>query len=204
MRQRHTDDQGFSLTEILVTVAIMSVVTMVMVGATIQIYRGTKAIDNTSESRDQLDISFRRLDRELRYAAWTSQTAGQKVGERYYMEYAIPAGCRQLKIENGVLSVADWTLPGTTPGTPVPLVSGVTVVSGVDPFTISPAGTKTYTSASPGTGMGTDYELEFQQVRLRFMVQAGTVALPFDSVFTAQNISRKSTDSDCKYGRPTS
>jgi prepilin-type N-terminal cleavage/methylation domain-containing protein len=203
MRQQQTDDQGFSLTEILVTLAIMSVVTMVMVGATVQIYRGTKAIDNTSESRDQLDISFRRLDRELRYASWTSATAGQKVGDRYYMEYAISAGCRQLKIENGMLSLAEWTLPGT-PGTPVPLVSGVTVLSGVDPFTISPAGTKTYASASPGTGMGADYELEFQQVRLRFAVQAGTVTLPFDSVFTAQNISRKSTDSDCKYGRPTS
>jgi prepilin-type N-terminal cleavage/methylation domain-containing protein len=203
MRQR-TDDQGFSLIELLVTLGIMSVVTVVMVGATIQIYSGTKAIDNTSEVRDQLDISFRRLDRELRYASWTSPTKDQKVGDRYYMEYAIPAGCRQIKIENGILSLAEWTLPGTTPGTHRPFVNGVTVLSGVAPFTISPAGTKTYASAGPGAGMGADYEIEFQQVRVRFAVKAGTVTLPFDSVFTAQNISRKSTDSDCKYGRPTS
>jgi prepilin-type N-terminal cleavage/methylation domain-containing protein len=203
MRQ-HNDDQGFSLTEIMVTLAIMSVVTAVMVGATIQIYSGTKAIDNTSEARDQLDISFRRVERELRYASWTSPTKDQKVGDRYYMEYVTEKGCRQLKIENGILSLAEWTLPGTTPGPATPLASGVTVISGVDPFTISPAGTKTYASASPGTGMGADYELEFQQVRLRFAVKVGTVTLPFDSTFTAQNTSRKSADSDCKYGRPTS
>ncbi|GAA0479395.1 hypothetical protein Aca07nite_86710 [Actinoplanes capillaceus] len=204
MRQ-HTDDKGFSLVELLVTVALMSVVTLVIVGATVQIYSGTKSIDNTAEVRDQLDNSFRRLDRELRYASWISPQG--KVGDRWFMEYETKTGCRQLKIENGVLSLAEWT-SGTTPGTAAAVASGITLISGVDPFNLLLAGAKPYASASPGTGMGAQYETEFQQVRMRFMVKAGTVALPFESVFTAQNLSRsatgKTSTKECDKGRPTS
>jgi hypothetical protein len=54
--------------------------------------------------------------------------------------------------------------------------------------------------------MGADYELEFQQVRMRFTVEVGTVTLPFDSVFTAQNTNRNTDISadnkECNKGRP--
>lgn len=196
------DDRGFTLIEMLVTTGIMTVVLLAVIAATVELYSGTKQADNTAAARDQLDNSFRRLDRELRYASWVSVPG--KVGERWYLEYALPTGCRQLRLEGGVLYLASWTLPATTPGTPAAIASDVTVDSGVDPFVLYTAGARPFASASPGTaGMGTEYEIEHQQVRLRFTVRVGTVSLPFDSVFTAQNTSRGTSDlNDCSKGRP--
>lgn len=178
-------DGGYSLAEVVVAMAIMSFVALMIVGATTEIYSGTKRIDNTAEARDQLDNSFRRLDRELRYANWVAQP-GQVDGS-WYMEFATPDGCRQLKLGNGVLSLASWPLGSATRGAPMPLASGVRVISASAPFTRHRAGAQPYASASPGTGMGADYQLVFQQVRLFFNVEAGSVTLPFDSTFTAQN-----------------
>jgi prepilin-type N-terminal cleavage/methylation domain-containing protein len=199
--ERADDDQGFSLIELLVTTAIMSIVMLVVVSATVEIYSGTKQIDNTAEAREQLDTSFRRLDRELRYATWAA-SPGQ-VGTAWYLEYALPNGCRQLKYDNGVMSLAGWTSPGT-PGPPAALASGVTLINNASPFILYRAGAQPYASASPGTGMGSDYQISFQQVRLLFNVKVGTITLPFDSVFTALNTDRNtSTLNTCSEGRPT-
>ncbi|MBG0560391.1 PulJ/GspJ family protein [Actinoplanes aureus] len=193
------DDRGFSLIELVVTMAIMSMVTLVIVGATIEIYSGTKRIDNTAEARDQLDNSFRRLDRELRYATWVSDPA--QASGTWYMDYAIPAGCRQLKLTDGVLTLRAWAT-AATPGPAAAIASGVVPINGTTPFIVYRAGAQPYATASPATGMGANYQLDFDQVRLLFNVKIGTVTMPFDSVFTAQNSTRETTTHTCSQGRP--
>ena len=194
-RPRRRDDQGFSLIELLVTTGIMSVVTLIIVAATVDIYSGTKQIDNTAEARDQLDNTFRRLDRELRYAKWVGKEA--QAGGSWTLSFEIPSGCRELGLTGQILTLAAWDPSKATSGTPVPIANGVTLINNAPPFFRYPIGAQPYASASAGTGMGTTYALDFAQVRLLFNVKIGTVTLPFDSVFTAQNTTRDITTSPC-------
>ena len=199
MRRRPAgDDQGFSLMELIVTTAIMSVVTMVTVAATIQIYSGTKRIEQTSVAGDQIDISLVRLERELRYATYISVAGPITTTKRWYLEFAIPpeatgkpVRCRQLKfdVDAKVLTLVGWKL-GAAAGAPATLATGLTVVdSTTPPIAVYDPKTQPYASASPGTiGVGNNFTTKYKMVRLRFKVTNGRVTQPFDSVFTSQNI----------------
>jgi prepilin-type N-terminal cleavage/methylation domain-containing protein len=190
------DDRGFSLVEVMMAMSIMTFVTVVIVGAVTQIYSGTKRVDNVSQARDQLDTSFSRLDKELRYASWVARP-GKGASGNWYVEFATLDGCRQLKLTtDGRLFLTLWAPGATTTDTPMALASGVRVITGTDPFTLLKAGEMPYASASPGAGMGSEYRLVFHQVRLNFDVVAGTITLPFDAIFTAQNteLSTPTTD----------
>jgi len=214
--RRNGDDQGFSLTEIMVSMSILSVVMVVVMGGIVHIYSAVTRTDNSSVARDQLGATFQRLDKELRYAQWVS--APGQVGGRWYLEYAIPTtasgsatgerleGCHQLTYNNGVLTLATWALPGTTPGTATTLATGLTPMAGAPPFTVHAAGAIPYASASPGTaGVGRNFAPEHAQVRFRFNSTQGRLSLPYDVVFTAQNTSRNTSAlNDCSKGRPAS
>ncbi|MBO3735906.1 PulJ/GspJ family protein [Actinoplanes flavus] len=216
MRDRRTGgEDGFSLVEILITTAIMAVVMAAVTTATIEVYSGAKRIEHTSVARDQMDNGFRRLDKELRYATYMSEPGQYHDG--WYMEYALPAPaetpadipCRQLKLDGGVLSLASWVRSGgatQTPGTPAALASGVVLESGVKPFTVYKPGDTPYVKESAGTaGVGTGFGNAYQMTRLRFQVQEGTVTMPFDSVFTSQNMTGEAPpagSTDCGKGRP--
>ncbi|MEV6298996.1 prepilin-type N-terminal cleavage/methylation domain-containing protein [Actinoplanes sp. NPDC051861] len=194
------NDEGFSLMELVITLSIMSVVTLMLVSATVEIYSGTKAIDNTAEARDQLDNSFRRLDRELRYARWIGQVKTAPYRFRYELPKAADgkSQCRELSLAaDGVLSLAAWKDPDATGPTSRPAIaSGVTQISGVAPFAVYYAG-----AAPASAGMGSSYVNDFVQTRLQFTVKVGKVTLPFDSIYTAQNNTDRATavsESDCK------
>ncbi|GLY05560.1 prepilin-type N-terminal cleavage/methylation domain-containing protein [Actinoplanes sp. NBRC 101535] len=213
MRIRHRgDDEGFTLIEMVVTTTIMTFVTLMIVSATTEMYSMSNKTEQQSYAREQIDTSFRRLDSDLRYAIWINTPA--QVGTRWYMEYQRPtrdaAGalvliCRQLKLENGVLSLATWSLPSTTPGTPSTIASEITVTAGVAPFTLYATGSFPYASASPNTaGVGRNFSPERQQVRFRFSAKVGTVTVPLDVVFSALNNTRNTSSiNDCSKGRPT-
>lgn len=195
-------DEGFSLIEIVVAMGILSVVMVTVLGATMQIYSAVNRTENTSFAREQLGNAFRRLDKELRYATWVG--APGQVGGRWYLEYATTAGCRQLVMTGGALTVAGWTLPGTNPGPAATIAGELSLPAGTVPFTVYAPGSKPYASAAPDTAaMGRDYAAEHTQVRLRFNATVGRVTLPFDTVFTAQNTDRNTpTVNGCSDGRP--
>lgn len=206
MRRRpdlHRDD-GFSLIELMVTMTIMSVVLVVVIGAIAQIYSAVTLTEATAVGREQLGNAFRRLDKELRYASWIAKPG--QVGTRWYVEYALPTGCRQLKYDAGVITLAGWTLPSTTPGTPTTLATDLSLITGVAPFALYLAGTVPYASAAAGvSGVGRNFAPEHAQFRLQFNAAVGRVTLPFDDIFTAQNTTRlTSLLNDCSKGRPTS
>ncbi|GAA1604733.1 prepilin-type N-terminal cleavage/methylation domain-containing protein [Actinoplanes couchii] len=210
--RRLTDDRGFSLIEVMMTATIMTFVLAIALTGIVQFYSDTNRTQQTSEARDQLDISFRRLDRELRYATWVSVPG--KVGTRWYTEYALPddtAGkspCRQIILNNGQLILATWDLPATAPTSQTVLATDVTANTTTGPVTVYKPGDSPYATASAGVaGVGVAYQPQFQQVRLRFSVTVGKVALPFDSIFTAQNIDTEASKiliNSCSAGRPTS
>ncbi|WP_250029561.1 PulJ/GspJ family protein [Paractinoplanes maris] len=208
--RRSRDDSGFTLIELLVGMGLMAVVLVIVLSGLVEVYSNVNRADTLGVARDQLSNSFRRLDKELRYASWLS-VPGQVSGA-WYMEYATAGGCRQLVLKNGVLTETSWTLPGTTPGTPTTLGTDLTPTGTIAPFTVYLANSLPYASASPGTaGVGNDYQLAHSQVRLRVTGQVGTTKLPLDVLFTAQNTNAsnvfadngKLTENDCSKARPT-
>jgi hypothetical protein len=197
-------DQGFSLIDVIVATSIMSVVMVMVTGAIIEIYSNVDRIDSVSAARDQIGNSFRRLDKELRYATWVS-TPG-KVGDAWYVEFATDTNCQQLVFADGKLTRSTWTSsPTPAVGPAIPIAGELTLTGTTPPFTVYAPGDKPYASAGPNvSGVGRGYELEHTQVRLRFSGTVGTTSLPLDMLFTAQNTNRNtSAVSDCRYGRPT-
>lgn len=218
--RRRREDEGYSLVEVMVAASLMAVVTAVTLTAIIQIYSGVNRAEETVTVRDRIDVSFRRLDKELRYATWISNA--KAVNGRWYFEYALPPvpdsnnilqyPCRQVVLNNGVLTMASWNQPSTTPGTPFILAEGVTADATKGPVEIYMPEDKPYALAgSNPVGVGKAFEAQYVQIRLRFTVNSGKVSLPFDSIYTTQNIDRDlakriasgTLTSDCSKGRPT-
>ncbi len=197
-----TGDEGFSLIDIIVATAIMSFVMVIVTGAITEVYSDVNRTDGLAAARDQVGNSFRRLDKELRYATWVN-TPG-KVGDAWYVEYATNTNCQQLKFLNGALTRSVWTLPSTTPGTALTIAGDLAQTGAIAPFTVYEPGDQPYASATPNvSGVGRSYELEHSQIRLRFSGKVGTTELPLDVLFTAQNTNRNTpTLNDCSKGRP--
>ncbi|GAB2578392.1 hypothetical protein Aab01nite_09700 [Paractinoplanes abujensis] len=210
-REREPGDSGVTLVELLVGMGLLSVVLVVAMGGLVEIYSNVNRVDTTANARDQLTNSFRRLDKELRYANWVS-TPGL-VGGTWYLEYATSLGCRQLALKNGVLTTASWVLPSTTPGPPTAIAANLAQTGTTPPFTVYLPNSTPYASASPNvSGVGRDYQLAYTQVRLRFTGKVGVTSLPLDVLFTAQNTNAsnvfsdagKLVDNDCGKARPAS
>jgi len=141
-------DQGFTLIDIIVATSIMAVIMVIVTGGILEVYSDVNKTDGISTARDQVGNSFRRLDKELRYATWVA-TPGQ-VNGAWYLEWATPVNCQQLVFQNGVLTKLVWTLPGVTPGSPQTIASDLAQTGTTPPFTVYLPGNKPYASASPG------------------------------------------------------
>jgi Tfp pilus assembly protein PilW len=206
------DDAGYSLMDLLVAMSVMSILMVVVIGAVAEIYSNVTRTEGTSFAREEIGNSFRRLDKELRYATWIS-TPG-KVGPSWYLEYGVPSTgsvadyCRQLKFDvgNGVLTLAKWDPTGgakpTAAGT---IATDLTLVTGAAPFTLIAPNSTIYSSIGPAAaGVGKAFAPDYYQVRFLFNATFGKVSLREDVTFTAQNTSGSSTTtSDCSDGRPT-
>jgi hypothetical protein len=127
-------DQGFSLIDVIVATSIMSVVMVMVTGAIIEIYSNVDRIDSVSAARDQIGNSFRRLDKELRYATWVS-TPG-KVGDAWYVEFATDTNCQQLVFADGKLTRSTWTSsPTPAVGPAIPIAGELTLTGTTPPIT---------------------------------------------------------------------
>lgn len=199
---RRTDDHGFSLIEVLVTTSIMSVVMVMATGAILEIYSDVQRTEGITTAQDQLGNSFRRLDKELRYANWVSPEG--KVDDTWYLEWSTLSDCRQLVFKDGVLRQQTWSRTDTPSGSFTTIATDLTEIEGIAPFTRYIPGDRPYASVSPNTsGVGANYELEHAQVRLRFNSKVGATTLPVDVLFTARNTNRNTPElNDCSNGRP--
>jgi prepilin-type N-terminal cleavage/methylation domain-containing protein len=205
-RRSGPHDHGFTLVEMVVSMAIMSVVMSVVIAGIAQIYSATNRVDTASYNRSQATIAFRRLDAEMRYATWITPKP-DLVGTRWYAEYAVPDGCRQLKLDTstGVLTLASWPITSTTPANPVALASNVTVIPGFRPFQTYTIGSAPFATASTDTlAIGKGYAPQFTQLRVQVNIVTGATTTPLDSLFTAENSTTNVTSSTCSKGRPTS
>jgi hypothetical protein len=120
-------DDGITLLELTVAMTIMSFFTAMFTAAVVQMYGVLDRGDATTTVQAQLNITFLRLDREIRYAAGITP-AGRGTGGEWYVEYLnrTTLTCGQLRLHRASgdltssLQLRSWPTPAdlTTPGTP--------------------------------------------------------------------------------------
>lgn len=193
-------DAGTTVFELILVMAVMSVVMAVFTASVLQVYRTASGTSSRAGVNSQLRTAFQRLDKEIRYASWIA-TPG-KVGTTWYVEFADHAGgCGQLRLDTttGVLLLVRWT-PGSPPGagpTGQAVASGLTVDNAVAPFVGQAAGT-TVTGAG-----GVTFTPDYYLLRIRLTASAGGTVANLDDTFTALNTSRLTpTTNACQEGRP--
>ncbi|UQU63879.1 hypothetical protein COUCH_33640 [Couchioplanes caeruleus] len=219
MTRRRTDDAGASLAELLVTLAVMSVVMVLFTGAIVQIYRTVNATEALSDSQNELSRAFQRFDRELRYASWIADPSNQDATSTgpWYVEFAgpDPTTCFQLQLmpgaqNKGVLRLLTWTrgapLPAGTPGQTI--ASQVDTTAARRPFFEKQAyGATPYASptATPSGGpVGTGFQSVFQRLRIKLTTRSGAGTAQIDTTFTALNTTKDTpAGNGCSEGRPT-
>jgi len=141
------DDDGFSLTEILVSMSITSIVGAIFTTGILQIYRTASAAEADSVTQQQLSQALVRLDLSLRYA-YSIGTVHKENGFPY-VEYLARAEdgtsgyvqrCMQLRLAGTdpdlTLQSRYWnkTASAAQPSAWVPLASQLTMVAGTEPF----------------------------------------------------------------------
>jgi prepilin-type N-terminal cleavage/methylation domain-containing protein len=174
-------DEGFSLIEVMVGSAIMSVVMAIATSGFVTMFRATDRAEASALTQTSLTASFARLDRDLRYA-FRVNAPGAADGF-YFVDYVIPDAdnvqqCVRLSLplDGGTLSRHQWPQastsadPAATVGT---VATGVQpAAAGTNPFTLTPAGSGSSNfdrlgvalSSSVGlTGLGRTrtYDLQF-------------------------------------------
>lgn len=182
-------DRGTSLVELLISMAIFSIVLVVFMGAVATMAKSTVKSEARSDSADQLRNVFLRMDKEVRYASDinTPATANGAV----YLEYWVPASagtgesiCVQWRyvIDTDELQRRTWDQ-----GDPDSVGNWITMATRLrnnlasanqQPFTVHRAGTfdgKTYLhqrlDVYLSSGMGTDDDSRGSQLDVRFVAQ---------------------------------
>lgn len=213
---RRRDDAGVTLVEVMVSMAVMSVVMVIFTGGIMQVFRTTAKSEGISIVQTQLQIAFQRVDKQIRYASWIA--APGKVGSAWYVEFANFDGtqCGQLRLDTaaatggnpddgkGVLSMLTWPADPKVGQPPAAGAPGLIIAQRLlDP---GPAGPfERQDPNAPGTGFTPD----FQRLRITLAAQVGDQqssdsTAQVDTTFTALNTSRNTpADSECSKGRPS-
>ncbi|GAB1689608.1 type II secretion system protein J [Krasilnikovia sp. M28-CT-15] len=213
------DDEGMSLIEVMMSMAIMSVLMVVFTGAILQIYKSNTATDTVSAAQSQVHQAFQRFDKELRYASWIA-TPGQVGTNKWAVEFAgaDSTKCEQLVLDTtalpatgnngrGVLKLVRWTL-GTPPTSTTPRQTlASNIVDQGNPFLPeNPAGMASASpspSPSPSASAGT-FVTSFQRLGINLKIQVANASTTVNTTFTALNTSpNTSTTNGCSEGRAT-
>lgn len=189
MKRRH-DDRGFTMTEIVVTMSVMSVVMAIFTAGVVQMYNTSNKTESLAVSQAQSNTAFLRLDKQIRYASGIS-TPGTSGGAPY-VEYLLAgsgtATCYELRLLDSKLQQRVWTQGGTIANSPWTVLS-----SGVS-------------SSQPFTYLSPDATFNFQRLRLQLTTTYGgnqTLSTAnTDITFTALNTTLgTSSASVCTEGR---
>ena len=151
--------------------------------AIIQIYHSVNSVDSLSAAQTQVDTTFARLDKELRYARGISDPG--TVGGDTYVEYLLGVDsvdtCVELRLHTatGELQRRQWT-KNATPLTPTGWQTLASPVTATTPFTVTAAD-----DSRPTT-------FRYQRLNLRSPrspapARVGAVRRQTDVTFTALN-----------------
>jgi type II secretory pathway pseudopilin PulG len=129
-----------TLLEVVITMAIMSILMSVFTAGAVQMYRSANQAEAMSAAQSQTQLVFERLDREIRYAFGISRE--DPPGGVEYVEYLTTTDgkdtCNQLRLDPATaqLQRRSWTR-GMTPGGWTRIASNVSTPPGSRPFTFT-------------------------------------------------------------------
>src|SRR5450631_3656740 len=123
--QRSRDEQGFSLIELLVSMAIFAVLLSVMMSVIIAMTKSSNKTQSIADAAAQGLRATQALDKELRYAVWinpSTPTAPATISATSIsFEGLTNAGvvqCYQWQLTGGVLKHRSWPSASTTASYP--------------------------------------------------------------------------------------
>ncbi|MFI7541661.1 type II secretion system protein J [Actinoplanes sp. NPDC049599] len=120
-RSRAAGDAGFSLAEVLVSMAVMSIVMAIASSGFYTMFHTSDTAETTAAAQAELQATFNKLDREIRYASRISD--GYADSTTFYIDFVFldDAGanqCVQLSLPKagGTMKRRQWPLQGTPSG----------------------------------------------------------------------------------------
>lgn len=136
-----------TLAELMVTMAVTSVVMALATAGIVGMYRITNRSDVLSGEMTQLQTAFQLLDRSVRYATAISQpNPAASAAGGWYVEWTSTAGtatvCSQLRLNVPSSLLQRRSEPAG--GQPGPWTTVASFLSGTQPFTLQPASTSGY------------------------------------------------------------
>jgi prepilin-type N-terminal cleavage/methylation domain-containing protein len=136
-------DQGVTLVEVVVSMAVLSLVMALATGGFLQLSGTFRATTTIGEAQGQAGRVFQRLDNDVRYAddmrAEAMFPAESTAPSLLYLSTAGAVTCRALTLAGDRLLRRSWS-PGETPGPAEVLAVGVVAVDGVDPMAVGGGG----------------------------------------------------------------
>jgi prepilin-type N-terminal cleavage/methylation domain-containing protein len=192
---RARGDDGFSLSELMISMSIMGVVTVISATGFLQMFKTTDLAETAALTQSSTLASFSKLDRDVRYAYRVNEPYQRTNGD-WSIEYVIPAGngtplCVRLNLPagGGALTRLQWPQPNATP-------------DGYQPSTVALDMVPDNGSSSPFVklaGNSNDSNFDRLEVKLKSsigVVDAGAVR-KFDLQFTALNTVPQTTSLPC-------
>jgi prepilin-type N-terminal cleavage/methylation domain-containing protein len=139
------DDDGVTMTELMVSLMIMAFMMAIFTTGIVQMYAAANKTESMSAAQSQVNLVFLRLDKEVRYSAAISDP--EQVGSRWYVGMLNTTTnverCTALQLDTDTdrLLIFSWNEanPPVAPGWVV-LANNVDAPSGEQPFVLTPAG----------------------------------------------------------------
>jgi type II secretory pathway pseudopilin PulG len=135
-------DEGYSLIEVMMAMVCTSILMTLVTSAVIQIYHSVNSVDAVTAAQTQVDTTFERLDKEVRYARAISDPA--TINGDQYVEYLLNDDavdvCVELRLHNatGELQRRQW-VKNQNPPVPAAWQTLASSITATKPFTVTGA-----------------------------------------------------------------
>jgi len=142
VKRVRSNDDGYSLIEVMMAMVCTSILLTLVTSAVIQIYHSVNSVDAVSAAQSQIDTAFSRLDKEVRYARGISDPG--PAGGDAYVEYLLDVNsvdtCVELRLHGatGELQRRSWT-KNQTPLVPTGWQTLASSVIAAKPFAVTVA-----------------------------------------------------------------
>lgn len=205
------DDQGTTLMELIVGMAIMSIFMSIFLTAILLMTKTANKVEATSITASQTNQAFLRLDKTVRYASAISTPGVSSTSGDWYAELDSPATtvngndtCTQLRIDTGRLQQRTWTIAnGAATGTTAP--TWTSIASFLTNGSVAPASADVpFTAPAASTSASTTFQ-RLQIVLIATSGNSGQATTRSQMTFTALNsdVSLAGNATTCQqWGRP--
>ncbi|MFI5898197.1 prepilin-type N-terminal cleavage/methylation domain-containing protein [Actinoplanes sp. NPDC051513] len=192
-------DEGVTLIEVMVAMVLMAFAMAIFTGGIVEIHRWVDKTDASFEAQGQMNATYARLDKEVRYARSVSDPA--QVNGDWYVEYLVSLDsvdtCVELRLSASAqeLQRREWA-QNVTPVAPTSWQTLATGVSGSTPFT----------TVAADKNSPTGFRFQRLQLNVGSTVGVGSNASTRQTnvTFTALNATQTLNSSTCIAGRSVS